>query len=376
MARLVLAVLLAATVWGQMRSEQMNPAHLREMPGVESVIKAMAASNPRDSVARAMGAFAQLQEVVEELSQGRTAIGTETPDERKVLGEYRSAYYAVQATLIKGPGDEHMLQELRRFDEDPALREELLTRFFSPALQGQSRSVSRVLQARLAAFRKQNAANGGVVTLGTANPSPSAPARATATAAPARPALPPDPSIAKAIAAGVDTKVLGLQLGDVLSLPKCRELVPQSNCVPGIDVMGLVSSFGKDLGIDLDGNLVTVAIGKNSCPAWLAGCTATAILDEANRLLAVSISTPTNLDRDVREALSEKYGKRFSVQERHITPDNGSATFTVYDVDWNLTGLHIHYSPVDADIHTGSILIETGARAAQRELNKKNAPKL
>src|SRR5687767_12852672 len=94
------------------RPGRLNPPHLAEMPLVDRVLREITAADPRDAVARQMGAFEQLGEIIAELSGGRAAIGQQTPDEDRIMGEYRAARYAAQSTLVRTPADEALLPAL------------------------------------------------------------------------------------------------------------------------------------------------------------------------------------------------------------------------------------------------------------------------
>jgi hypothetical protein len=96
-------------------------SHLREMPSVDRVMGEITADDRLGAAARRMGAFALLQEMVEDLSEGRTAVGTETPDEKRILQGYRDAYYAVQMAALGNPPNETLLPQLRRYDTDDML---------------------------------------------------------------------------------------------------------------------------------------------------------------------------------------------------------------------------------------------------------------
>jgi type IV secretion system protein VirD4 len=141
-----------------------NVSHLSEMPSVDRVMREITGANPMETAARRMGAFEQLGEIVAELSEGRAAIGQPTADENRIIQSYQTARFQVQQSVVRTPQDEALLPSLRRFDEDPALRSELLNRFFSPALRARSAALSQELQARRAAMRANQTAFGGKAT--------------------------------------------------------------------------------------------------------------------------------------------------------------------------------------------------------------------
>jgi hypothetical protein len=381
----VTLVLPVTLVFGQARPGRLNPPHLSEMPTVQRVVSEITAPNPRDAVARQMGAFEQLNEVIAELSMGRVAIGTATPDEERIMAEYRAARTTQMLTLVKTPADEAMLPALRRFDTDPGLRDELLKRFFSPALQAQSAAISRELQARRAALRKQNAAVGGTAVAPAAQPSPQAAGVAPrASAAPPKP-LPPDPSIAQARAAKVDTTVFGLQLGDPLNLPQCAGGLfgpltrTKVTCVAGDDVVGIaVAIIAEATGDAQMGEAVHISLPADRCPAWMSDCTAMAVV-ENGRLMAISAVTDgPGVEQAAAKELRAKYGTRATARQRFITPDSGAAKFDVWDLFWDFPGLHVQYLPVYANVTKGLLRIETEPVYQKRMAREKEAvrPKL
>ena len=392
-AVVVTLVLPVTLVFGQARPGRLNPPHLSEMPTVQRVVSEITAPDSRDAVARQMGAFEQLNEVIAELSQGRVAIGTATPDEERIMAEYRAARTTVMLTLVKTTADETLLPALRRFDTDPALRDELLKRFFSPALQAQSVAISRELQGRRAALRKQNAAFGGTAVAPAAQPAPQ-PAGAApraggapvagAAAGPAKP-LPPDPSIAQARAAKVDTTVFGLQLGDPLNLPQCAEGLfgpltrTKVTCVAGDDVVGIaVAIIAEATGDAQMGEAVHISLPADRCPAWLSDCTAMAVV-ENGRLMAISAVTDgPGVEQAAAKELRAKYGTRVTAQQRFITPDSGAARFEVWDLSWDFPGLHVQYLPVYANVKKGLLRIEADPIYQKRMAAEKEAtrPKL
>lgn len=391
-AAAVTLVLPVTIVFGQARAGRLNPPHLSEMPTVERVVREITATDPRDAVARQMGAFEQLNEVLAELSQGRAAIGTLTPDEERIMGEYRAARTTAMQTLVKTAADEALLPALRRFDTDPALRNELLRRFFSPALQAQSAAISKELLARRTALRQQNAAFGGTAVAPAAQPSPqtaavgSVPPRAGAApvAGPAKP-LPPDPSIARARAANVDTTVFGLQLGDPLNLPQCAGGLfgpltqTKVTCRAGDDVVGIaVALIAEATGDAQLGEMVHISLPADRCPAWMSGCTAMGVI-ESGRLMAISAVTDgPGVEQAAGKELRAKYGTRVTARQRFITPDSGAAKFEVWDLSWDFPGLHVQYLPVHANVKQGLLRIETEPIYQKRMAGEKEAarPKL
>lgn len=65
-------------------SRPMNPAYLREMPSVQRVRAEIRGKNRMDTAARQMGAFWQLQKIIETLA-GPRFYRTRTPDEARLI---------------------------------------------------------------------------------------------------------------------------------------------------------------------------------------------------------------------------------------------------------------------------------------------------
>jgi hypothetical protein len=356
------------------------------MPTVDRVLREITADNPMDAAARRMGAFEQLNEIIEELSMGRTAIGQPTPDETRILGEYRQARYEVQQTQVRTTAEEERLPALRRFDEDPALRDELLNRFLSPALRAQSVAISRQLQARRQAFRQSQAAFGGQAPAPPAAPTRPTPA-SSASAPPPKP-LTPDPSIAKARAANVDTKVFGFQLGEGISLPVCGlagGFGTAINCKLDSDftkmadalISSLTSGAGSPKG-DLP-EKVAIKLAPNNCPtSWMSKCVASGLLEDGRLVGVFAVTDGPSVEQIAARELKGKYGTRFSAQQRFVTQISTGVRTEVWDLEWQLPGLHVEYKVVHEDITKGILRIETETAYARRTAVEKeaNKPKL
>lgn len=376
--RLHLAVLLLSLTAAAQpnRPGRLNPPYLSEMPTVARVLQEITAPAPLDAAARRAGAFEQLHEIIDEFSGPRRAMGTYTPDEASIMSEYRTAKYTAITAVHHGPQDDHLLPALRRFDEDPALRDELLNRFFSPAFRAQSIELSRRLNAGRATLRQQNAAFGGTAA---PRPNAAAPAPTPRPAAPAaKPPLPPDPSIARAQAAGVDTKVFGMQLGDRVNLPNCGfmgSLVTTQNCIT--ELHGLVNDIAALQDPSLGGTL-TIKLARDSCPEWLPDCLVTASV-ENERLIGVTLQPKgASVERATATELLAKYGARATRRQRTITPLEGGTQFQVWDLEWHFPGLHVLYRPVHATVHYGIIYIESDRAYQKRQAAQQRAtrPKL
>ncbi|HSB27297.1 MAG TPA: hypothetical protein VLE19_05565, partial [Pyrinomonadaceae bacterium] len=207
-----------------------------------------------------------------------------------------------------------------------------------------------------------------------------------------------DPSIAKARAANIDTKVLGLSLGEPLRLPSCGPLlslsVPTQTCVqqdlaevPGVaavvEALGMGSK--QPSAEELRTNGLSVSFVPDACPAWMSECGASAMTYDGV-LVAIDIKTKGhNVDQAVVRDLRAKYGPPTSIKPITVTPTVGNP-FKANNLEWLLPGLHVVYEVVlkgqnegeVANVELGDIGFETEA-AYQRRLAKEKAkpkPKL
>ena len=238
----------------------------------------------------------------------------------------------------------------------------------------------------------------------TGNPAPaSAPGAASRPNAPAAaakpngPPPPPDPSVAVAHAAGVDTTVFGIPLGEAFALPHCQrgdDLVSQ--------VDGMVNGDVDPAGL-LDQNQPTPCYGANptelqngqayawmpvdtvikfsddKCPSWLSGCVAYGMLRNG-LLLAIYMDPENNAgDDETAKQLRAKYGK--PTRDNNQTFQNAYGySVQVDQLFWDLPGLHVEYSPLIAQTQRGMLRIETETGyqirlAAQKAVQDKQ-PKL
>ncbi|MCC6293541.1 MAG: hypothetical protein IT164_12895 [Bryobacterales bacterium] len=369
-----LAIGLAATVFlgaalGQ-RAGRLNPPHLAEMPVPEQVVAAITGADPQEAAARRIGAFQQLQDLIEELSNGRTALGNDTPDEKRLRAEYAQARYeAMKPYEDRANRDADFLQSLRRFDNDPALREEILNRFFSPALRAQSQAVTRQLNARIAASRQRNEAFGGTAQA----PPPAVAPRQTAPmpAAPPRAAQPPpplEPTVARAKAGGVDTRVFGIQLGERLALPACN--------IFSLGTAAATTCLAKDVITELATQMVNpggrslsvIKLARSNCPGWMSDCSVDAQVDASGRLIGIVANTDGYaVEEQAMRELTAKYGRRFGRLPVVFTRDENGAKYSTSHYDWNLSGLRVLYFAVEDNLKRGRLIVET-EEAFQRRL--------
>jgi len=376
----LLATVCIGVAQGQ-RPGRLNPPHLGEMPLAQRVVAEITGADALEAAARRVGAFQQLQDIVEELSSGRTAMGNDTPDEKRIRAEYAMGRYeAMKPYEDRANRDPDFLQSLRRFENDPALREEILNRFFSPALRAQSQAISRQLNTRMAAMRQRNGAFGG-----TAQPRPAAaprqaaPMPAAPPAAAQQPPPPLEPTVARAKAAGVDTRVFGMQLGERLRLPACGLLelpaASGSTCLASNLLTDLATRMANP-----DGSPIPILrLARANCPNWMSDCTVAAQLDSSGRLIGIAATTDGYaVGETVLRELVGKYGSRFGRLSTVFTLDSTGAKYPTSNYDWNLSGLRVLYFIVEDNLKRGRLIVET-EEAYQRRVardREANRPKL
>src|SRR5438876_2759865 len=146
----------------------------------------------------------------------------------------------------------------------------------------------------------------------------------------------PDPSIAKAHAANVDTKVFGIPLGEPLQLPTCASMFDSSRTclqkeVPA-EVFDTLTSMMTVFGAapaaptmeDARMGVRIVELTSDACPWWLSGCTAR-LMTYDGLLVAVSIDTKGHtVDQAAAKDLRTKYGAPTSVRPISVTPRVGN----------------------------------------------------
>lgn len=193
-----------------------------------------------------------------------------------------------------------------------------------------------------------------------------------------------DPSLAKATAAHVDTKILGIPLGEPFQIKKCPGMFsnesPGPVCVPGtmtLDEYLNNHASGKQY-------MITIDFSREACPpwrgpSWAPDCTVD-VFTYDGLVVAVNIGTMGHsVDATVAQELRAKYGPPTSVMPIAVTPRVGNP-FKANDLEWLLPGLHVKYDVAQkgesagqiTNTEAGSILVETEA-AYQRRLAKEKA---
>lgn len=252
-------------------------------------------------------------------------------------------------------------------EQQNARKEELKKRYFSPEAKAK-------LQAELAGQNNRAAAAPGM----------SAHA---------------DPSIAKARAAGVDTKVFGVPLGEPISLPRCataneRKRETRSdelaNPLKNMDLLGAFRGVQTSTTCQSDGAMMAfmgallggtradryIMLAKDSCPNW-AYCEVVASLHEGN-LVGVAVMILSGAGEDaVGKQLRAKYGKPTRTQTAQYQNEYG-ARYEVGELEWVLPGLHVEYKPGPKGGGVVAIVTETGYKAlkAKEAVQEAQQPKL
>src|SRR5437667_1683302 len=203
----------------------------------------------------------------------------------------------------------------------------------------------------------------------------------------------PDPSIAKARAANVDTKVLGMALGEPLQVPTCQSMFESKTCLQEEGSTELVEAVGSMFGMKPAAQTAedrrqtggAIRLGSDDCPSWMSDCFARLLIYDG-RLVAIDVSTKGHtVDQVVVRQLREKYGPPTLVKPIAVTPHVGNP-FNANSLEWKLPGLHVVYDVVikgeaEGEItntEVGDIGVETEAAYQRRTAkdNQKAKPKL
>jgi len=190
-----------------------------------------------------------------------------------------------------------------------------------------------------------------------------------------------DPSVAKARAAHVDTKILGIPLGEPLQVPRCSSIFgDEKTCVQEF------SALVKALGVEEDAGdrqqTSALQLSQDACPPWSKDCSG-AVMTYDGLVVAVSIGTKGHtVDTAVAQALRAKYGPPTSVKPIAVTPRIGNP-FKATNLEWFLPGLHVIYNVVQngesegeiVNTEQGSIGVETEAAYQRRMATEKARPK-
>jgi hypothetical protein len=335
------------------------------MPVPARVVNEIKGKDPADSGARQMGAFAVLIKIMNDMAYGLEHRSERqlTPDEQRITQAYTKTY-TVAWQKVK---DTFGRQYDGEYNNDRDLLVEVLDKFFSPNFRAQYLK----LNGFAAAWYNKVHANGA--TSGNVSPNPNT--------APVNPKgqsmVGTDPSIAKALAAHVDTKVYELQLGAPLRLPTC----PSMFNVPA-------TCFYEDSALAQEiGTLLGGAPDRKTNEQWrlvfVYNGPKLEVLLYDGLLVAVKLETGgiNDAERKAKE-LREKYGPPTSVKPFTYTPRVGN-TLKANDLEWLLPGLHVEYNAVlkkenSAEVVTidgGSIYVETETAYQRRVAKQKEQEK-
>lgn len=208
-----------------------------------------------------------------------------------------------------------------------------------------------------------------------------------------------DPSIAKAKAAGVDTKVFGVPLGEPLSLPRCataneRKRETRSNDLANplknMDLLGAFRGVQTSTTCQSDGAIMAfmgailggksgdryIMLAKDSCPNW-AYCEVVAALHEGNLAGVAVMILPGAGENTVGNQLRAKYGKPTRKETAQYQNEYG-ARYEVDELEWVLPGLHVEYKPGPKGGGVVAIVTETAYTAlkAKEAVQEAQQPKL
>lgn len=336
-----------------------RPPHLSQFPTVERVKAEVKGSDPLDTAARQMGVFWQLMELINVLAGPRFQSMEFTPDEERVKEKYYEAWQWFQyKERAPPPQDEPRWNKLvELYSNDPGFLDELMKRFLTPEI--------RVGYYR-ATGKKPPAA-------GSASP------------------------VATARASGVDTKVFGIQMGELLTLAVCssrggvlfqntdtshtcvvgQEDPLKGNALAGAIIEALVGPHGKEVKEDPDTRYVQIFVEKELCAEWMSFCTITALVHKGVFAAAYITTKGRTVEDDVAEELEGKYGKRHSTTQLFITANSG-AKFTVHKREWAMPGFYVEFHPINKEITDGLVIVETevGHRIRMEKVRQKKKPRL
>ncbi|MHB1076106.1 MAG: hypothetical protein ACYCZG_08865 [Thiobacillus sp.] len=197
-----------------------------------------------------------------------------------------------------------------------------------------------------------------------------------------------DTSIAKAKAAGVDTRVFGVPLGEPIRLPRCAtanerkiESNDPYNALKGVDLLGAFRGVQTSTTCQSEGSVMAflgqllggkpadryIMLAKDSCPDW-AYCEVAATLHEGN-LAGVTVFVQKGAsDEYVGKRLRAKYGKPTHKEAAQYQNQYG-ARYEVDEMEWELPGLYVKLLP-GAD-GGGLVLIMT--ETVRKDLERQGA---
>lgn len=129
-----------------------NPAYLSEMPAPARVLAEIKGKDEEDTGERQMGAYRALVQIIDDMAYGLSHRNVSdadnraaTPDEKRIRFAYETAYADLWHKVTNKEG--HV------YDHDPALRNELLAKFFSENFRAQYFQANKNAMAAYKAFQ-------------------------------------------------------------------------------------------------------------------------------------------------------------------------------------------------------------------------------
>jgi hypothetical protein len=389
LAALMLVMLLGPIM---VHAQLLNPSYLSEMPAPARIIAEIKGKDVEDTGQRQMGAFMVLIKMMDDMAWGlehrRVSFADTrkcTPDELRIRLGYQTVYADLWHKVTNKEG--HV------YDRDRDLLNEMLQKFFSESFRAKyfqadlyGESEYKAYRERMYGSTKGNQPNQPSSTSPRTS-QPNQPSTPGATSG-RTPGTATDPSIAKSRAANVDTKVLGLALGEPLRLPSCDSLSDFSTrtCVLPNPAAGL-AALGLDLGPrtveERRTDVTSLLFPRDNCPSWLSDCSAS-VMTYDGLLVAIDMKTKGHtVNQAVVRDLREKYGPPTSVKPIEVTPRVGNP-FKASNLEWLLPGLHVVYEVVTkgenegevTDVESGQIGFETEAAYHRRLAKEKAKPKV
>jgi hypothetical protein len=196
-----------------------------------------------------------------------------------------------------------------------------------------------------------------------------------------------DELLKKARAAGVDTTILGLRLGEPVKLPLC----PESGLFGGIFAGGIketcirddremaelarlmtITVTGQDVP-DSSGTGITVDMPDDKCPDWVSGCSIQCQLVDGKLVSVLILTTGLKSQDEVAAALSRKYKAWTTRGTYQWVNDVTGDKVDSHDIYWHLAGINVHFKGYTGGQRDGlgSILVETHAVTRERDAAEK-----
>jgi hypothetical protein len=365
------------------------------------VVSGMTGADKLDTLARQAAALQTLQDVVDTLADTAPGGAWLNRDQQTVRRAYSEALSAAigAATDITDPGWKtpghrnppanaprwQWNEQREKYARDPAFVTDVVTRYGTPEARDRYLATRN---ARLAENQKAAEAQAdkewALHNTGP-RPKPPTPEEAKAAAGKAAAVAHLKGKLNAELGAGVDRKVFGIELGEKLSLPPCKEGVTGTDVVAGLAGVGrggsrtCVGDVAATLAVamievgtataGLTGPKSTVAqvptrLADSMCPAWVRlGGTCNVMLSVHEGLVLGATLVP-GTGRDnytaVMQQLTKKYGKPSREGELIQCANNltGVVTDEARPVYWILPGLQVTYSPLISDCLRGRVVVE------------------